>query len=202
MRIMIVGQKWLAAETLKLCLRLGHTVVKVVAPTADDRLIQTAIETDTHAVAIAGRLEGHHVLDGTDLIIAAHTHCFITAEARQKARYGAIGYHPSLLPLHRGRDAIKWAIRMNEPVTGGTVYQMDDRADAGPVIAQDWCFIRKDDTAESLWRRELGPMGLVLLEKVLSSFLLGKVFGELQDENLSSWEPAFSKIKLTSYNAM
>lgn len=186
---MIVGQKWLAAETLKLCLRLGHTVVKVVAPTADDRLIQTAIETDTHAVAIAGRLEGHHVLDGTDLIIAAHAHCFITADARQKVRYGAIGYHPSLLPLHRGRDAIKWAIRMREPVTGGTVYQMDDRADAGPIIVQDWCFIRKDDTADSLWRKELAPMGLKLFESALLIILDESARAELQDETISTWEP-------------
>ncbi|MFZ6875370.1 formyltransferase family protein [Undibacterium sp. Di27W] len=193
---MIVGQKWLAAETLKLCLRLGHTVVKVVAPTADDRLIQTAIETDTHAVAVAGRLEGHHVLDGTDLIIAAHAHCFITSEARQKARDGAIGYHPSLLPLHRGRDAIKWAIRMHEPVTGGTVYQMDDRADAGPIIAQDWCFIRKDDTADSLWRRELGPMGLILFEIVLTNFESLSPVSSEQDEKLSTWEPALINSRL------
>lgn len=195
MRIMIVGQKWLAAETLKLCLRLGHTVVKVAAPTADDRLIQTAIETDTHAVAIAGRLEGHHVLDGTDLIIAAHAHCFITAEARQKARYGAIGYHPSLLPLHRGRDAIKWAIRMHEPVTGGTVYQMDDRADAGPIIAQDWCFIRKAETAESLWRRVLGPMALRLFEFSLSFILSDNFESHCQDELISTWEPALSEVR-------
>lgn len=193
MRIMIVGQKWLAAETLKLCLRLGHTVVKVVAPTADDRLIQTALENDTHAVAVSGRLEGHHVLDGTDLIIAAHAHCFITAEARQKAQHGAIGYHPSLLPLHRGRDAVKWAIRMHEPVTGGTVYQMDDRADAGPIIAQDWCFIRNGDTAESLWRRELAPLGLELLEYAVNVVNEKNSKFLIQDESIATWEPAFSK---------
>jgi methionyl-tRNA formyltransferase len=193
MRIMIVGQKWLAAETLKLCLALDHLVIKAAAPSADDRLIHAAIGTDTHAAVVGRHLEAHHVLDGTDLIVAAHAHCYITPEARQKARLGAIGYHPSLLPLHRGRDAIEWAIRMHEPVTGGSVYWMDDRADGGAVIAQDWCFIRPGDTAAGLWRRELAPMGLRLFGRALERIAEDGTVGSLQDEALATWEPALTR---------
>lgn len=32
----------------------------------------------------------------------AHAHIFVTAEARGKARHGALGYHPSLLPRRTG----------------------------------------------------------------------------------------------------
>jgi len=42
MRIWIVGQKWLAAETLRLCLQRGHELVGVTAPAADTRLAEAA----------------------------------------------------------------------------------------------------------------------------------------------------------------
>jgi methionyl-tRNA formyltransferase len=171
--------------------------VKAAAPSGDDRLIQAAVETDTHAAVIERRLDAHHVLDGTDLIVAAHAHCYITTEARQKARLGAIGYHPSLLPLHRGRDAIGWSIRMHEPVTGGSVYWMDDRADGGPVIAQDWCFIRPGDTSADLWRRELAPMGLRLFRDALERIARGETAGRLQDEALATWEPSLTPRRLS-----
>jgi methionyl-tRNA formyltransferase len=196
MRIMIVGQKWFAAEVLRLCVDLGHQMVKVAAPTADDRLVLTALEAGIHAAVIERRVDAHNVLDGTDLIVAAHAHCYVTAEARQKARHGAIGYHPSLLPLHRGRDAIEWAIRLHEPVTGGSVYWMDDRADGGPVIAQDWCFVRPGDTASDLWRRELAPMGLRLFREALGKIAAGDVTGGVQDETLATWEPSLSRRRL------
>lgn len=42
MRVMIVGQKWLAAEVLRLCLARGDEVVAVSAPRTDDRLAALA----------------------------------------------------------------------------------------------------------------------------------------------------------------
>lgn len=37
--------------------------------------------------------------------------------------------------------------------------------DGGPIAAQDWCFIRPEDDARSLWSRELAPMGLRLRQR-------------------------------------
>ena len=39
--------------------------------------------------------------------------------------------------------------------------------DAGPLAAQDWCFVKKGETARELWERALAPMGLRLLREVL-----------------------------------
>lgn len=196
MRIMIVGQKWLAAEVLNLCVSLGHEVVIAAAPNIEDRLLKTAIEQNIPVIVIDRRLDLQHIPDEIDLIIAAHAHCYIAAEAREKARLGAIGYHPSLLPLHRGRDAIAWAIRMHEPVTGGSVYWMNDHTDGGPIIAQDWCFIRSDDTAAMLWRRELAPMSLRLFHQALKQIGTGDIQMRTQDEALATWEPALEREKL------
>ena len=190
MRLMIVGQKWLGAQTLAVLRNAGHDIAAVAAPNAEDRLWTGGQQLGIPTVEVGRRLDAEHVPAGTDLIVCAHAHCFISGGARSAAKHGAIGYHPSLLPLHRGRDAVEWAIRFRERVTGGSVYRMDDRADGGPVICQDWCFIRPEDTPDSLWRRDLGPMGVRLLERAVEMIAQGNGAGTPQDESLHTWEPA------------
>ena len=132
MRLLIAGQKQFGTETYRLCRRLGHDVVAVAAPALasssstdghrfPDRL-RAAAEHDRVPWIPAGELRADGVPDGTDLIVAAHSHDYLGRRTRLRARLGAIGYHPSLLPLHRGRDAVRWTIKMGDRVTGGTVY--------------------------------------------------------------------------------
>ena len=71
------------------------------------------------------------IAGGTDLIVTAHSHARISKEALAAARLGGIGYHPSLLPRHRGIAAVEWTIREGDPIAGGTVYHLADRMDAG-----------------------------------------------------------------------
>ncbi|KAA5603787.1 methionyl-tRNA formyltransferase [Roseospira marina] len=168
MRIVVIGQKWLAATVAADLAAAGHDL-HIIAPNAEDRLAVAA-----HALGVPLSLHGPgRRLDGTaippcDLAVAAHCHVFLPAEARAAARHGVIGYHPSLLPLHRGRDAVWWTIHNGDPVTGGTVYRMDDGYDTGPIVAQEWCFVRADDTPASLWRRDLAPMGQRMLGGVVA----------------------------------
>jgi methionyl-tRNA formyltransferase len=196
MRIVIVGQQWLGAETLKLCLRRGDDVAKVLAPGANDseeydRLHAAAMQVGVPTEVCGRHVEETHIPAGTDLILAAHAHAFITADARQATRYGALGYHPSLLPRHRGRDAVRWTLHMGDAIAGGTAYWMDDGADTGPIAAQDWCHVQPGDGARTLWRRDLAPMGLRLLGRVLGELDRGIVTAAPQDEAAATWEPAF-----------
>lgn len=198
MRVMIIGQRWLAVEVLALCLRRGDVITAVSSPTFEDRLSVAATHSGIPVVVSHGSIRSEHIPPDVDVLLCAHAHAFITAEARAKTRYGALGYHPSLLPRHRGRDAIRWAVHMREDITGGTVYWMDNRADGGPVAAQDWCFIRPDDTPDALWRRELAPMGIKLFEQVLADLDDGKVVSVEQEERLATWEPSWSRPSLAS----
>ena len=197
MRILIAGQKWFGAQAF-IALRAvpGVEVAAVCAPTGGpvaDRLFGQA---DLRGVPVikAGTLSAKTMPEGVDLIVAAHSHDFIGERTRMRAKWGAIGYHPSLLPLHRGRDAVRWAVRMRERVTGGSVYRLSNRMDGGDVLAQRHVFIGPEDTAEELWRRDLAPLGVELLARVVGRFASdGYVHGAAQDEALATWEPSIDR---------
>ncbi|MDA8449857.1 methionyl-tRNA formyltransferase [Acidovorax sp. GBBC 3332] len=196
MRVMIVGQKWLAAELLRLCLARGDDVAAVSAPRMDDRLAALASAEGIPVCQVPRRLTSEWVPSGIDVLLCAHAHVFVTAGARAKARFGALGYHPSLLPRHRGRDATRWAIHMGDFVSGGSAYWLDDGADTGPIAAQDWCWVKPGDTPEALWRRELAPMGLRLFSQVLAALDSGTVPSQPQDGRMATWEPSFTPGRL------
>lgn len=195
MKVLLTGQKRFGRDVLYLLHELGHDVVAVYAPAKD---VDTKDEDKLHFAAgflgyktrPAGTLREADVPEGTDLIIAAHSHDFVGRKTRWRARLGAIGYHPSLLPLHRGRDAVRWTIKMGDRIAGGSIYWLNDTVDGGQIAAQDWCFVRKDDDAGELWKRELAPMGLRLFARVLADLKDGKVVRNPQDHTLATWEPA------------
>lgn len=200
MRIVIVGGHWLGASVLRLCLDLGLDVIRALAATETDRLHRAAVAAGVSAGVHAKAVSAADMPASADLIVAAHCHAYVTRDARAASRLGCLAYHPSLLPRHRGRDAIRWAIHMCEAITGGTVYWMDDEADTGPIAAQDWCHVRPDDDARSLWERELGPMGLKLFHKALCGIRAGKIVATAQDDALATWEPAFQIRRLSNSN--
>ena len=189
MRILLCGQKSFGRSILKLLLRRGDDVAAVCCPGGNDKLNSLRWGEGLPWIE-SGALSARACPPGLDLIIAAHSHDFIGKKTRAKARLGAVGYHPSLLPLHRGRDAIRWAIKMGDKVTGGSVYWLSNTVDGGHVGAQDWCFIRPDDDPLSLWIRELAPMGERLFGKTLEQLDRGVCVRKAQDPSLATWEPS------------
>jgi methionyl-tRNA formyltransferase len=197
MNIYLCGQKTFGLETLKLLIRLGHTIAGVSAPFEDNRgradLLYAGAIKHGLPVMKSGMLNALTLPGNIDLIVCAHSHDFIGSKTRLRTKLGAIGYHPSLLPLHRGRDAIRWALKMGDKITGGTVYWLTDTVDGGPIAAQDWCFIRSGDDAGEIWRRDLLPMGLKLFELVLEDIGSGLLVKRPQDEALATWEPSWER---------
>lgn len=60
-------------------------------------------------------------------------------------------------------------------------------------LAQDWCWIRPEDTAKSLWFDTLLPMGLRLFEKTLADIGRGELVRIPQDESIATWEPSWER---------
>lgn len=197
MRIYLCGQKYFGQEVLRLLAGLGVEIAGVSAPLKtvdgrDDRLWLLA-ERMGLPLLPSGRLNARTLPEAVDLIVCAHSHDFIGAETLRKTKLGGIGYHPSLLPLHRGRDAVYWTLRIGDRITGGTVYWLGDRVDGGAIAAQDWCFVRPGDKPMDLWTRDLQPMGLRLIAKVIGDLSRGRIVAVPQDEGLATWEPSVGR---------
>lgn len=192
LNILLAGQGWFGAEALKV-IQEEHDVSHVACPITLDKPDKLFLQADLHRIPVikAGTLNADSVPAGIDLIVAAHSHDFIGQKTRLKTTFGAIGYHPSLLPLHRGRDAVRWTINMGDRIAGGTVFWLNETVDGGPVAAQDWCFVRPGDTPMELWRRDLAPMGLRLLRKTMLDISQGVIVKVDQDHTLATWEPSF-----------
>ncbi|BCH58499.1 methionyl-tRNA formyltransferase [Agrobacterium vitis] len=181
MKIGIIGQKWLAHQVFDQ-LRQSYEIGFVAVPNETDRLHTTAIEAGIPIICY--KAEGLQPLlrHPVDLLICAHAFVFIPAGVRAIASH-AIGYHPSLLPLHKGRHSIEDAINAGDRITGGTVYHLTDAMDAGPLAFQNWCFIHEGETAISLWRRALAPMGVEMLVRAADHLsVYGFVPAEDQEE--------------------
>lgn len=189
-KVLLAGQKWFGSQTFRALRGLPGVEIAAVCAPPGDRLGALAAMYGVH-ILMSGTLNAATIPSGVDLIVCAHSHDFIGEKTRLRAPLGAIGYHPSLLPVHRGRDAVRWAIRDGDRITGGSVYRLNNRMDGGPILARDWCFVRPDDTAESLWRRDLCPMGVRLLAETVSRLSEhGYIEGTPQDEELATFEPS------------
>lgn len=197
MKLYIIGQKSFGAAVLKLALEHPRfEVVGVSAPRADDVLALAACARGVPLITGPTRA---NAVPEADLALAAHCHAFVGADTRARMRQGVLAYHPSLLPRHRGRDAVRWAVHTGDPVTGGTLYWMTDQVDGGPIALQEHVFIRRDQSASELWREQLFPLGLSLFRQALLMLDAGMTLPRVdQDEEHATWEPAWSRPPLSN----
>ena len=192
MNVTLVGSRYFGSAVFDALREDGVAIAQVVAPAADDRLALAAAGAGVpvHVLADPRIVPGEAIPAGTDLIVAAHTHARVSDEALDRARLRGVGYHPSLLPRHRGIAAVEWTILSGDPIAGGTVYHLADGWDRGAVAMQDWCFVAKGETARELWERALAPMGLALLKRVVRHAAEnGALPAHAQDERFATRAP-------------
>ena len=192
MRITLVGSRYFGAAAFDVLRALPVTIARVVVPQADDRLAAAASAAGIEVVVQQDPMHvpASDIATDTDLIVTAHSHARVSNEALASSRLGGIGFHPSLLPRHRGMAAIEWTIKAGDPIAGGSIYHLAERMDAGAIAAQDWCFVKKGETARELWERALAPMGLRLLgEVVAQAAKTGTLPAQPQDEEFATRAP-------------
>ena len=205
MNITLIGSRYFGSAVFDTLHKQGFAISQVVAPAADDRLAVAASKAGipVHVLANPKIVPGDAIPEGTGLIVAAHTHARVSDDALARSRLRGVGYHPSLLPRHRGIAAVEWTILSGDPIAGGSVYHLADGWDAGAVAKQDWCFVGKNETARELWERALAPMGLRLLTEVVREARdTGSIPEHKQDERFATRAPMIKRtVSLTEDNA-
>lgn len=198
MRVVLAGQKSFGKAVYERLLSGGHEVAGVWSPLHHigdiDKLTNMALDRRTWVDGIHRTPECVRRLEA-DLFVAAHSHDFIGRESRAATRLGGIGYHPSLLPRHRGRDAVRWTIHMGDPIAGGSVYWLTDNVDGGPIAAQEFVHVLPTETVSTLWSGALFPLGVELISQVLYDLSEpDPTIVEIpQNELYATWEPSFER---------
>jgi len=196
LRVFISGQKFFGAEVLRLCLKMGLDVVGVCCP-LDDKYIGRLAKLHGIRIVGAGLLNYDTMPSGVDLGITAHSFDYIGKLTRYKPALGWIGYHPSLLPRHRGRSSIEWAIRFGDFITGGTVFWLNAGVDRGDIERQEYIWIKPKyfqgcpkKAASEMWRGELLPLGVKLIGEALTDISMGVINRAPQRPEFSTFEPS------------
>jgi methionyl-tRNA formyltransferase len=193
MRITLVGSRHFGVTALETLRAIdGVEIARVVIADAGDRL-GAAAEASGIPVTVQANpklVTASEIAEGSDLIVTAHSHARIGKDALAAAKLGGIGYHPSLLPRHRGIAAVEWTVKEGDAIAGGTIYHLADHMDAGAIAMQDWCFVKPGETARELWERALAPLGLKLLADVAKYAVLhGTLPATAQDEQFATKAP-------------
>ena len=97
--------------------------------------------------------------------------------------------HPTLLPRHRGRAAIPWAILSGLAKTGVTLFEIaDGTADSGPIVGQVEVPLTRDETATTLYEK-ITEAHLELVRRYVPQLLDGTAERIPQDTRRASTWP-------------
>lgn len=128
-----------------------------------------------------------------DVAIAPMLRKFITMEEINAPRYGTLIFHPSLLPRHRGRDAVAWAIDAQEPYTGATWFWADEGVDTGPICEQEVLVLKPGIHPITFYTKKVLPSCLRMLGYILDDLEMGYVRRRPQNEKDAQFEPRFTE---------
>ncbi|MGZ4775475.1 MAG: methionyl-tRNA formyltransferase [Oryzihumus sp.] len=115
-----------------------------------------------------------------DLLVVVGWTQLIRPELLAVPTRGCIGFHASLLPRHRGRSPVNWAILRGERVTGNTMMYLAPGADTGDIVDQVSFPISRQDTCATVYDR-VGRAGAAMLTRHLPGLLDGTAPRRPQD---------------------
>jgi methionyl-tRNA formyltransferase len=162
--------------------RSGQCSFNEIAGRLGAQLIETADVNSAETLQVVGSLD-------PQLIFVVGWSQLVRREFIELASEGVFGMHPTLLPRHRGRAPIPWAILSGLARTGVTLFEITDpSADAGPIVGQVVVEIAADETATSLYDR-LAEAHLELLRECVPLLLTRAAPRLPQDERRASFWP-------------
>jgi methionyl-tRNA formyltransferase len=127
-----------------------------------------------------------------DIIILSAFGQILPKEILEIPKYNCINVHPSLLPKYRGPAPIQWAIINGEKETGVSIFILNERLDAGDIIAQKKVEIKEEDNAETL-SIKLSHIGAKLVDEIIDEIKYGNIIRIPQDDKEATYAPSLEK---------
>lgn len=198
MRILVIGQGPFGAKVFETFMKNGENVVGVYTPVEQpggrrDPLAEAA-ESKGIPLFQPQSYKDEQVFAqykelAPDLTVMAFVTDIIPERYFEVPAKGAICYHPSLLPRHRGASAINWAVIMGDTRTGLTIFWPDGGIDTGPILLQKTIDVGPDDTTGSCYFNHLFPLGVEAMTESVALIKEGKAPRIEQDESTATYEP-------------
>ncbi|RWS14003.1 cytosolic 10-formyltetrahydrofolate dehydrogenase-like protein [Dinothrombium tinctorium] len=210
MRLAIIGQSLFASSVLKLLQSEGHEIVGVFTIPdkngREDSVATAAKENNVPVFKIARwRVKGKIIKEvfddycsvNAELNILPFCTQFIPLEVVNFPKYGSIGYHPSLLPRHRGASAINWTLISGDQKAGFSIFWPDDGLDTGPILLQRECDVEENDTVDTIYNRFLFPEGVIAFKEAVNLISAGMAPKTIQSDVGATYDPMLNKPELS-----
>jgi methionyl-tRNA formyltransferase len=187
------GIATLTAATVQ---RLGHKPVAVVAahrkkPTPGLTVLNENTEIPDTQVIVApdkGSVEAIVQSLAPDVAVSWAFPWRIPDGALAAPSVGAINFHPSLLPRHRGPNPLAWTVRAGDSDFGLSWHRMVAEFDSGPILAQRSTPVLLEDTNSEVGPR-MGSLGLRMLRGVFDRLADGDIGDPQTDEGVTEAPP-------------
>jgi methionyl-tRNA formyltransferase len=169
-RVVLIGVEELGYRALATLIDLGLELPlvvtvpddwldKIVAPRIFDDLcafkdVELVKSGDVNSPDMVARIRDEE----PDFIYVVGWSRLVSDEVIRAGRRGAIGFHGTRLPRHRGRAPIPWAILFGLTTTAMTMFHLTPDTDNGPIIDQEPIPIGPDDTAAVLYAASCGAV--------------------------------------------
>lgn len=109
-----------------------------------------------------------------DYIFSFYYRFMIPIELLRTAKIAALNMHGSLLPKYRGRAPVNWAVLHGEAETGATLHIMEEKPDAGDIVAQTAVPIEIHETAHEVFNK-VSNAAKKVMEGVLPKLMKGEI---------------------------
>lgn len=118
-------------------------------------------------------LERLRNFDAEIFVVAAYGQ-ILSADLLAIPRLGAINLHGSLLPKYRGAAPVQYAVLNGDKESGVTIFQIEPKLDAGPILGMVKTEIRNKETSGQLHDR-LAELSAPLTLEVLARLESGEI---------------------------
>lgn len=201
MRVLVIGQKAFGADVLLALLEKKVNIVGVIIGTDDISLVDPIEEVaNLNKISIIKttdlkeeNVEQFIIKCNPDLMVMAFVTLYMPQSLIDIAPMGAINFHPSLLPAHRGISALPWTILSGDKVAGLTIYHVDSGIDTGDIIIQKSVPIDDNDDLKTLYFKKIFPLGVEAVCEAVTMLEEDNAPRIKQTEEGASYEPPLKK---------
>lgn len=204
MKILFLGTGEFGVPTLRALAQAGHEIVAAVSQ--PDRpagrgltLAPTPIRAAAEALGIphvqtadVNALPPAELLHGAELGFVVAFGQKLGPRLLAALPRGCVNLHGSLLPRHRGAAPVQWALLAGDETTGVTLFQLNERWDAGPIWATAETPIGETETADDLHDR-LAALGAPLSVETIAGLDAGTLAARAQDAARATRAPKLRK---------